>query len=265
MTVIDAPVRQAVELLQEVTGSLWDGESLPVPVEAIADTHFRLLIRDRPPAAMGEAKGAPEGGLSGLLLVHEREIWVNAEEGEQWPGRRRFTIGHELGHWCMHRPLGSLFCRAVNEPGPKPDIEEEASQFSSALLFPPALLRAHHAEAGGELAVLCERFGASRVATERAVFAVLRRPLIHDGVSVFAYDDEGYLAWRAAHREDGYVLNDSLDAPDTCRLHRAACSYLDRAATPERPHTRAPKWCALQAGILRDVMPGARDCSRCRP
>lgn len=51
---------------------------------------------------MGTAPGAPAlahgQSLSGLLLPVRGEIWVNAEEARQWPPRRRFTIGHELGH-----------------------------------------------------------------------------------------------------------------------------------------------------------------------
>jgi len=37
------------------------------------------------------------------------EKWQSARE---WPPRRRFTIGHELGHWVLHRSgEKSLFCR----------------------------------------------------------------------------------------------------------------------------------------------------------
>ena len=75
--------------------------SLPVPVEDIADSHFGLLVRDVDD--MTAAPGCPrldgDQTISGLLLPSRGEIWVNAEEAKQWPPRRRFTIGHELGHW----------------------------------------------------------------------------------------------------------------------------------------------------------------------
>jgi len=84
---------RAERLLAEVPDYVWDGKSLPVPVEDIADTVFRLLIRDE--EDMSLAPGAPALGagdsLSGLLLPASREIWVNAHEAGQWPGRRRFT------------------------------------------------------------------------------------------------------------------------------------------------------------------------------
>ena len=96
---------RAEELLAEVPGWIWDGRSLPVPVEDIADSHCGLLVRDVDD--MTAAPGCPrldgDQTISGLLLPSRGEIWVNAEEAKQWPPRRRFTIGHELGHWALHQ------------------------------------------------------------------------------------------------------------------------------------------------------------------
>jgi hypothetical protein len=150
---------RAESLLAEVPGYIWDGESLPVPVEDIADTHVGLLIRDV--ENLSTAPGAPDlsstQALSGLLLAGKGEIWVNASEGKQWPPRRRFTIAHELGHWRLHRKPGqqSLFCRkaSVSEDDaeqPKqerkklPPIEAEANTFAAALLMPRHLMREHY-------------------------------------------------------------------------------------------------------------------------
>ena len=133
-----------------------------MPVEDIADTGFGLLVRDvedmraapgRPALARGQI-------LSGLLLPARGEIWVNADEARHWPPRRRFTIGHELGHWVMHRTgQQALFCRrtTVDEPGAPAgrDIEEEASAFAAALLMPQWLFVREHARCGGDVAELC--------------------------------------------------------------------------------------------------------------
>ncbi|MFN8161682.1 MAG: ImmA/IrrE family metallo-endopeptidase [Solirubrobacterales bacterium] len=110
----EAIERRAEEVLAEVPSYVWDGESIPVPVEDIVDTVFGLRVCDV--EDMTAAPGCPaleEGqSLSGLLLSSRGEIWVNAEEARQWPPRRRFTIGHELGHWVMHRTgQQALFCR----------------------------------------------------------------------------------------------------------------------------------------------------------
>ena len=143
-------------MLAEVPDWIWNGEELPVPVENIADSCFGLLIRDV--EDMTIAPGAPElregQSLSGLLLAGPGEIWVNAEEARQWPGRRRFTIGHELGHWVMHRAPGqqSLFCRhaEVDEQEGEPEhdraseIEREANAFAAAFTMPAHLIREHY-------------------------------------------------------------------------------------------------------------------------
>ncbi len=255
---------RAAEVLTEVPRYLWNGRTLPVPVEDIADSHFKLLICETPDLAT--VPGAPPGPLSGLLLVGDRQIWVDAGEAATSPGRRRFTIGHELGHWCLHAGTHrKIFCRAPESPAGV-DIEEEASLFSGALMFPPALVRREWATLRGDVTRMCERFGASRIATERAVFRVVHGPAVRErapSLAGFAWDDARYEAWRAAHREDGFVCNDDLADPAGAKLHRAGCSYLDRPARAGSPRTRAPKWCSLDAGELRRAFPEARACILC--
>ena len=43
---MEGVAQRAEELLAEVPDWIWDGETLPVPVEDIADSHFGLLVRD---------------------------------------------------------------------------------------------------------------------------------------------------------------------------------------------------------------------------
>ena len=174
---------RAAELLASVPDYVWDGESVPVPVEDIADTCCGLLVRDvdEMAAAPGCPELAPGQSLSGLLLPSRGEIWVNADEARQWPARRRFTIGHELGHWVMHqRDQVPLFCRhgAVDEPAagerpPLDPIEEEANHFAASLLMPAELIRLHYKRCGGNFAELCESFSASGAAMGRRLHQVI--------------------------------------------------------------------------------------------
>lgn len=181
--------QRAQAVLETVPAWLWDGESLPVPVEDIADSVFGLHVVDAedmtrapecPPLADGES-------LSGLLLAHEKQIWCNAGEGRQWPGRRRFTICHELGHWVLHRPgQDSLFCRRATvaeseaerrereaERPPLPEVEQEANQFAAELLIPARLLRHHYRNTTRDFDELCRMFGASGRAMQRRLRAVI--------------------------------------------------------------------------------------------
>jgi hypothetical protein len=175
---------RAKAVLAQVPSWIWDGESLPVPVEEMADSCYGLLIRDVDD--MQESPGCPQlepgQSLSGLLLTDRGEIWVNAAEARQWPGRRRFTISHELGHWVMHR-VGdrSMFCRSTTvQPEERseqagyeiPDIEEEASVFAAALLMPAELIRREY-ERDPDFDRLCQLFNCSGAAMGRRLHAVI--------------------------------------------------------------------------------------------
>ena len=186
--------RRAEAVLAALPHWLWDGESLPVPVEAIADSHYGLLVRDVADIAATPGAPALDAGqaLAGLLLTEHGEIWVNADEARQWPPRRRFTIGHELGHWVMHRSgRASVFCRSsavqpdeqdarrpgAPEPMPDADIEEEASAFAAALLMPARLVRREY-ERDRTFERLCTRFDASAAAMGRRLHSVVPRTRI---------------------------------------------------------------------------------------
>jgi hypothetical protein len=181
---------RAGEILAEVPEWVWDGNSLPVPIEDIADSCFDLLIRDVELEEMARAPGCPplpEGAsLSGLFLPEQRAIWVNAGEAREWPPRRRFTIGHELGHCVLHQDgQRALFCRhgSIDPPppaaepdpdrGPLDEIEQEANHFAAELLMPAELLRHHYHRTGGDFDRLCALFNSSRAAMGRRLHQVI--------------------------------------------------------------------------------------------
>jgi hypothetical protein len=178
--------RLADEFLSGVPTYVWDGATLPVPIEDIADTQVGLLVRDV--EDLGTAPGAPMLGagqsLSGLLLPAMGEIWVNAEEGRQWPPRRRFTIAHELGHWRLHRDADerAVFCRKgsiepddTNARAPLPPAEDEANVFAASVLMPARLVQEHYVRCGRDFFRLCDTFGASGAAMGRRLHAVIKR------------------------------------------------------------------------------------------
>lgn len=168
--------RQAYDLLNGVPEFIWDGESLPVPVDEIVDNVLGLkvrLVED-----MSRAPGCEDlgpGEVSGLLLSHLGEIWVDAEEAGRWDTRRRFTVGHEVGHYLIHRDgRPRIFCRKVDivedeepsrtGPTPKPKPELEADAFAAALLMPEHLIREQAAGCGRDVEVMKQRFNCSHKA-----------------------------------------------------------------------------------------------------
>jgi len=184
---------RAGRVLDCVPAYVWDGDQLPVPVERIVSDVYGLRVLHKAGEEMCKAPGCPEvapgQSLSGLLLASRGEIWVNADEAAAWPGRGRFTICHELGHWVMHRHAGeqSLFCRATKppaghdaepaapgsaEPRPERNIEDEASAFAAALLIPRELLRREYARVR-EFEFLRDRFASSGSAMGRRLHQVI--------------------------------------------------------------------------------------------
>ncbi|MEX2193906.1 MAG: ImmA/IrrE family metallo-endopeptidase [Thermoleophilaceae bacterium] len=168
-----------------------------MPVEAIADSHYGLRVREG--SDLGGLAGLEGGGtVSGLLLPDAKEIWVDAEEAQVAPPRRRFTVGHELGHWVLDCRLGAVWsgevvhCRssqvreqaaAPSEPGRAepaddhgralaeyPPAELDANQFAAAVLMPRALVLAEHERVRGDDQALCDAFRVSGLAMQRRLW-----------------------------------------------------------------------------------------------
>jgi hypothetical protein len=205
--------QRAERVLSRVTDWIWNGETLPVPVEHIADSCFGLYVRDVDD--LRSAPGVPDlpatQALSGLLLPARGEIWVNAAEAQESKPRRRFTISHELGHWCLHSTGQAVWCRSQTvdpvdvsaetrsarfpggsaeprqaypsggsmQPRPAyPPEESEANEFAAALLMPAHLVRHHYErlrrrDPADRFEQLCALFETSGAATSRRLRGVV--------------------------------------------------------------------------------------------
>jgi Zn-dependent peptidase ImmA (M78 family) len=113
----------------------------PIPIEELA---LQLDIKEiRPLAADGF-----EGGLITDTARSEGFILVNQSAAL---GRRRFTVGHELGHFLMihHKPPpGGFRCSradmlrlSAKDQDVYGRMEVEANQFSALMLMPPPIMR----------------------------------------------------------------------------------------------------------------------------
>jgi len=95
-----------------------------------------VVVRDAPLRG-AEARLVRQGEKKGLIRVRE-DI---PEEG-----RRRFAIGHELGHWSCHQEVSQLsLCLASDVVGYRGSREElEANAFAANLLLPGRFLRENY-------------------------------------------------------------------------------------------------------------------------
>jgi hypothetical protein len=189
--------RAAERELESVPDWLWDGGSLPAPVETLADSQYGLLVSER--GDLAAAAALREGThISGLLFPGRREIWVDAGEAARAPVRRRFTVGHELGHWVLHcgpgmKAEGVVHSReavvrdgaAVEEDHGRPRVprvlayppeELDANQFAAAVLMPRYLVEEEQRWVGDDVRKLAQGFGVSQMAMERRLWFCERTP-----------------------------------------------------------------------------------------
>lgn len=128
-------------------------------------------------------------------------------------GRERFSVGHELGHWDLHRGM-SFKCR-VDEPdrnfsSDKPR-EREADEYAAHLLMPSALFNPMVKSAGSpgfrELDDISGKFETSLLATTMRLANIDTLPVI-----VACYSQQG-LKWQkpALHVPRRWWLRNTLD------------------------------------------------------
>ena len=139
---------------EERARRLLDGASIaspPIDVEAVAAAVLLKVVY----SGTGEHRGR-------AMLDHD-EIRVSSNEA---PAGQRFSIGHEIGHYILHKD-GFVFS-AHEDPesdlyasDPDAEIEREADYFSSVLLVPPRWLR-KDVDAGMAPLELARRYHVSR-------------------------------------------------------------------------------------------------------
>lgn len=123
--------------------------------------------------------GSEEGDILGQLLPRQNLVLLNERHYERLEARegaqRRFTIGHEIGHWILHVPGGGLGASALFDgervlcrDGSRESIERQAEMFAAALLIPREVLANELPRAPwsgwSNVHRLAERFVVSRMA-----------------------------------------------------------------------------------------------------
>ncbi|NTF59635.1 ImmA/IrrE family metallo-endopeptidase [Agrobacterium rhizogenes] len=146
---------------------------LPVPIEELA---LQLEVEEI-------AELRTEGFEGGLITdtIRSRGI-ILVKKGVNQP-RRRFTIGHELGHFLIANHIpdkdGQFLCSredlrvlSAKEGDRRAKMEVEANRFSSLILMPPPRLREafkkHPSPSLEHVFQLADQFGVSKEAMARA-------------------------------------------------------------------------------------------------
>ena len=153
--------QEATSLLVEFGGLRnWGRIEPPVPVEKILEKHLRLTLDfDDLHERLRIPRSGEEPDVLGALWVESGEVFIDEsldpDEHPEQEGRYRFTLAHEIGHWCLHKDYltspaqqgGELFgyskpptviCRASQVQA---RIERQADRFASSLLMPEGWVR----------------------------------------------------------------------------------------------------------------------------
>ena len=117
-------------------------DSLPIRADNIAEFMYDLEID-----SANLDKCSHIGSVLAAISICDKKIYMNESrvwELERNPGRKNFTVAHELGHWILHKDLAQenlfgfsgniLICRGTNI---KTDNKErQADIFATHLLMP---------------------------------------------------------------------------------------------------------------------------------
>jgi Zn-dependent peptidase ImmA (M78 family) len=141
-------------------------------------------------------------GCMGALVYSESQPrqWGIAYHKGQSPGRKSFTLGHEFGHYILHRNLieadarGGIYCdeqSILRRSGA--GIEKEADIFAATLLMPlhdfRRQLPATDRPTLERLSSIAKRYGVSLTAT------ILRWLEYTDTRAIMVVSNEGYALW----------------------------------------------------------------------
>jgi Zn-dependent peptidase ImmA (M78 family) len=132
----------------------------------------------------------PFTSIAAVLLMHPDKAWGSIVVAEGTSARRRrFSIGHELGHFLLanHRPTAGEFqcshgdLRQEGVPANRAKkMEAEANTFAAHLLMPPARIRANMQGSQPDLAEvvrLAHKFDVSKAAMARSYIDVSQAAL----------------------------------------------------------------------------------------
>jgi Zn-dependent peptidase ImmA (M78 family) len=213
----------------------------PVDVAALALEYSRQVASQSPIHEVVE-RNIP--GCVGALVYSEvrPRQWAIMYHVGQSDGRRAFTIGHEFGHYVLHRQVieddvsfdGGIYCdenAVVRRNGS--GIEQEADEFAAALLMPlhdfrrqlPAKQRADF----DILSRLARRYGVSLTA------AILRWLEYTETRAIMVVSNEGFANWakpsKAALKSGRYIRTKNTVFELPGRAFAARSDYSDAALT----------------------------------
>ena len=170
----------------------------PIDVAALAKDFSRQVFPGAPITMVGGLDLSK--GVEGMLMPHpdgSGEWGIVYNESIRSPGRRNFTLAHELGHYLLHRQTNPNGLECTNRNMADWDegrnkIEGEANTFASYLLMPLDDFREQIKGRVIDIDVmtdLADRYAVSLTA------AILKWMTITDKRAMIVVGKEGFIDW----------------------------------------------------------------------
>lgn len=181
-----------IQTAQTIISELEIRNAVEIDVELIA-AHRNAYVRVGP-LSRAEAK----------LVRLGDQAFITVSSNVTHPARRRFSIGHELGHFEIHKNIPLLSCTAqdMNDWTAKSSKETEANRFSAELLMPDFLFRPRCMGIPGMklLKTLCREFRTSLTATAIKYLEATPEPC------ALVYSIDRIIDWQIKNRSFGHFL-----------------------------------------------------------
>lgn len=194
-------------------------ERFPVDVEELARGYAQQFGHNDPIAkVIGADLPGFEGALYGTNKNGKREWALLYNSAIGTPGRIRFTMAHELGHYILHRQNGNTFecseADLLQWESVEKRQEAEADVFASYLLMPIDDFRRSIGPNSVDLHLLdgcARRYGVSLTA------AILKWLEFTEQRAVLVMSTEGYMLWarssQSALRSGAYFRTRNAPVP----------------------------------------------------
>lgn len=115
--------------------------------------------------------------VSGRIYLSNNTYFIEANSTHV-PTRRRFTIAHELGHYCLHKDFldrTGIILERSNKFSHIRDKEIEADNFAAELLMPKDFFLKKHEEFNGSKQKLMDYFFVSGFALQNRINYLIRK------------------------------------------------------------------------------------------
>lgn len=103
--------------------------------------------------------------ISGMLKKNESGNWLISVNQDHHPNRQRYTLAHELGHYCLHKHLENDFeDRIYFRGGDTNEVERQANNFANEILMPESRFKSYIRDGITRIDDLASKFKVSSLA-----------------------------------------------------------------------------------------------------